>query len=256
MIFNKSEGRLCCSAKVGGGVATRLSHGQVADPFDAIFAEHLKMVANMATLERPIRQAKSANSAQLVIPLPVGFDAAKVSGLGESVSKALQAVTKQGSQQLIERAAAVAVAAVYIAAPSTELIEEHIAQRRTMKQIAEDTTWYSAEQLRRQFGKPLAPTADWKRRGKIFGVPIDGREYFAAWQFGEDLKPLPIVAKVLAALGPIADPWKVAAWFRFPNPRLARRVGSKLVNRVPKDCLDEGQQLIAAARICQVSFVA
>ena len=210
----------------------------------------------MATLERSVRQAKSANSAQLVIPLPAGFDAAAMSGLGESVSKALQAVMKQGSQQLIERAAAVAVAAVHIAAPSTELIEEHIARRRTMKHIAEETRWYSAEQIRRQFGKPLAPTADWKRRGKIFGVQIDGREYFAAWQFGEGLKPLPIVAKVLAALGPIADPWKVAAWFHFPNPRLAKRVGSKLVNRAPRDCLDEGQELIDAARQRQASFVA
>jgi hypothetical protein len=99
----------------------------------ANLAKPLKMVANRATLERSVRQAKSASSAQLVIPLPAGFDAAAVSGLGESVSRALQAVMKQGSQQLIERAAAVAVAAVYIAAPSTELIEEHIAQRRTMK---------------------------------------------------------------------------------------------------------------------------
>jgi hypothetical protein len=210
----------------------------------------------MATLERSARQAKTSCSAQLVIPLPAGFDAAAVSRLGESVSKALQSVMKQGGQQLIERAAAVAVAAVFIAAPSTELIEEHFARRRTMKRIADETQWYSAEQLRRQFGKPRSPTADWKRRGKIFGVSIDGREYFAAWQFGEDLKPLPIVTKVLAALGPVADPWKDAAWFHFPNSRLAKRVGRKLVNRAPKNCLDEGQQLIDAARQRLASFVA
>jgi hypothetical protein len=150
----------------------------------------------------------------------------------------------------------VAVAAVYIVAPSKEMIEETIAQRRTMTRIADETQWYSAEQICRQFGKQLAPTADWKRRGKIFGVTNDGREYFAAWQFGQDLKPLPVVAKVLAALGAIADPWKVAAWFHFPNPRLAKKIGSKLVNRAPKDCLDEGQQLIDAARQRQASIVA
>jgi hypothetical protein len=61
---------------------------------------------------------------------------------------------------------------------------------------------------------------------------------------------------VLAALGQIADPWKVAAWFHFPNPRLAKRVGSKRVNRAPKDCLDEGQQLIDSARQRLASFVA
>jgi hypothetical protein len=73
---------------------------------------------------------------------------------------------------------------------------------------------------------------------------------------GLDLKPLPIVAKVLAALGSIADPWKIAVWFHFPNPRLAKRVERKLINRAPKDCLDEGQQLIDAARQRQASFVA
>jgi hypothetical protein len=210
----------------------------------------------MATIERTIRQPKAPASAELVIPLPAGIDAAAVSGLGESVSKALQAVMKQGSQDLIECAAAVAVAAVYIATPSTELIEEHIAQRRTMKRVVDETKWYSAEQIRRQLGKRLSPTADWKRRGKIFGVPIGDREFFAAWQFGDDLKPLPIVAKVLEALGPIADPWKIAAWFHFPNPRLANKVGSRMVNRAPKDCLDEGARLIEAARQRQASFVA
>lgn len=213
-------------------------------------------MANMATLARSISQTKAASGAQLVIPLPAGIDAAAMSGLGESVSRALQAVIKQGGAQLIERAAAVAAAAVPIAAPSTALIEEHIARRRTMKRIVEETQWYSAEQIRRQLGKRVAPTADWKRRSKIFGVPIGEREFFAAWQFGEDLKPLPVVAKALAALGPIADPWKIAAWFHFPNPRLAKSGGRKLVNRAPKDCLDEGRHLIDAARQRHASYLA
>jgi hypothetical protein len=70
---------------------------------------------------------------------------------------------------------------------------------------------------------------------------IGEREFFAACQFGEDIKPLPVVAKVLTALGAVADPWKVAAWFHFANLRLAQRRGSKMVNRAPKDCLDERQ---------------
>jgi predicted component of type VI protein secretion system len=210
----------------------------------------------MATSLRPFRLTKSGAAAQLVIALPAEVDAATLSGLGESVSKALQAVAKEGSQQLLARAAAVAVAAVQIAAPPIELIEERIAQRRTMKRIVEETQWYSADQIRQQLGKRVAPTVDWKRRGKIFGVPIDDREFFPAWQFGVDLKPLPVVAQVLKALGPIADPWKIAAWFHFANPRLAKRVGTKMVNRAPKNCLDDRKRLIEAARQRHTSFVA
>jgi hypothetical protein len=67
-----------------------------------------------------------------------------VSELGKSVSRALLAVVRQGSEQLIERAAAVAVAAVQFAAPSTALIDERIAQRRAIKRIVEETKCYSA----------------------------------------------------------------------------------------------------------------
>lgn len=213
-------------------------------------------MANPVAVPSSLRSAKTRRGAQLVIPLPDDIDAAAVSGLSESVAKALQAVLKQGSQALIERASAVAIAAVHIATPSLELIDEQMARRRTLKRIVDETRWYSAEQIRQQFGKRLSPTVDWKRRGKIFGVQIEDREFFAAWQFGQDLKPLPIVAKVLAALGPIADPWKISAWFHFPNPRLAKRVGQKMMNRAPKDCLDEGELLIEAARQRDISYVA
>ncbi len=210
----------------------------------------------MATIEHPVRRSKNRSSTQLVIPLPDDIDAASAAAMSESVAKALKAVIKQGSRALIERADAIAAAAVQIAAPTMELIDEHIARRRTMKRIVEETKWYSAEEMRQAFGKSLSPSADWKRRGKIFGVQIKDREYFAAWQFGQDLKPLPIVAKVLEALGPIADPWKIAAWFHFPNPRLAKREGSKMLNRAPKDCLDEGERLVEAARQREGSYVA
>jgi hypothetical protein len=210
----------------------------------------------MAIVQRSPRLTKRGSARQLVIALPTDIDAATLSGLGESVSKALQTLAKEGSQRLIERASAVAAAAVPIAAPPPELIEERIARRRTMKRIVDETRWLSAEQIRQHLGKRFSSTADWKRRGKIFGVPIEEREFFAAWQFGEDLRPLPIVAQVLEALGPIADPWKIAAWFHFPNPWLAKRAGAKLVNRPPKDCLDEGKILIEAARQRQASFVA
>jgi hypothetical protein len=210
----------------------------------------------MATATRATRNVSAPAGAQLVIALPAGINAAAVSELGESVSRALLAVMRQGSEQLIERAAAVAVAAVQIATPSTALIDERIGQRRTIKRIVEETKWYSAEQVRRQLNKRIAPTADWKRRGKIFGVIVGEREFFAAWQFGEDLKPLPVVAKVLTALGPVADPWKLAAWFHFANPRLAQRRGSKMVNRAPKDCLDDRESVIEAARQRQASYVA
>jgi hypothetical protein len=195
---------------------------------------------------------------ELVIPLPAGMDASALPALGRSLGRALQVVALDGAKSLLARADAVATAAIPIAEPSIELIEERVAQRRTMQRIVEETTWVSAEQIRKRLRKRVAPTADWKRRGKIFGLKIGEREFFAAWQFGEDNKPLPVIADALKALGPIADPWKIAAWFHFPNTWLAKPQGarSKSVSRAPKDCLEQRGALLEAATKRNASYVA
>ena len=58
-------------------------------------------------------------------------------------------------------------------------------------------------------------------------------------------QPLAVVKKVLKAFSPVADPWLLAAWFRFPNGWLAGADGRPLA---PKDALDRRDALIPPRR--------
>ena len=91
---------------------------------------------------------------------------------------------------------------------------------------------------------PSAPASDWKRRGKIYAVSWDGKEYFPAYQFSEALQPLPVMAEVLAQFGKVADTWQIAAWFHFPNGWLAAAGPGE----APRDCLNERAALFPAIR--------
>jgi hypothetical protein len=68
--------------------------------------------------------------------------------------------------------------------------------------------WLSADMV--------SQASDWKRDGRIFGVTFDGKEYFPRYEFDALNQPLPVIRDILEAFGPV-DPWKIAAWFHFPN---------------------------------------
>ena len=80
----------------------------------------------------------------------------------------------------------------------------------------------------------------WRREGRIFSVPYQGRDWYLAFQFDEEARPLPAVAGVLEQLHDL-DPWDIAAWFVRAHPHLDRRR--------PVDLLaDDADGVIAAAR--------
>ncbi|WP_262031512.1 hypothetical protein [Microvirga sp. Mcv34] len=78
----------------------------------------------------------------------------------------------------------------------------------------------------------------WKADGKVFSVTVKGTERYPAFQFG-DGRPLPVIAKVLAALPENLSPWQIAFWFVSSNRWLN--------GKAPVDCLgDEGAAVRAA----------
>jgi hypothetical protein len=79
---------------------------------------------------------------------------------------------------------------------------------RTIRTIFNQGEWLSSQMLDQ--------ASDWKRQGWIFSVTFDGKEYFPRYEFDDLHQPLPVIRDILKAFGP-ADPWKIAAWFHFPN---------------------------------------
>jgi hypothetical protein len=138
----------------------------------------------------------------------------------------------------------------YMTQPNVGLIEERALRQKTMRSVFDRGDWVTAETINASQVSPLAnkslPASDWKRRGRVFSVTFDEREYFARYQFDEMYQPLPIIQDILQVTGEVADIWKIATWFQYPNGWITDLVdGAKAV--APKDALDRRDDVLAAA---------
>lgn len=85
--------------------------------------------------------------------------------------------------------------------------------------------------LAKRRGGPAAATlANWVAERDVISFEWQSQIWLPLFQFARpDLRPPPELARVLAELTPVCDPWELAAWFVQPNPWLA--------NRTPLDAL-------------------
>ncbi len=81
-----------------------------------------------------------------------------------------------------------------------------------------------AEQIHELYGSTAknraALAARWRADGKIFAIEHQSRLLYPAFQFDDQGKPKPILARVLEALGDGVGPWQTAIWFTTGNPWL------------------------------------
>ncbi|MGF6789664.1 hypothetical protein [Paraburkholderia sp. 35.1] len=129
------------------------------------------------------------------------------------------------------------------------MLNERRRRLKTMRTVFDQGEWLTAEQINARQKRPPAnrsqPASDWKRRGRVYSVTFDGRAYFAAYQFDTACQPLPVIREILAALGPVAETGKIAAWFHFPNGWISAELTQAVA---PKDALDRPLEVIGAAR--------
>jgi hypothetical protein len=64
-------------------------------------------------------------------------------------------------------------------------------------------------------GNPSQTVHRWRKQGKIFAANHGGRDWYPAFQFGDDGRPLPIIEELLARLrrDPERTDWDNALWF-------------------------------------------
>jgi len=129
-----------------------------------------------------------------------------------------------------------------IEVPQTAILEGRM-RANAIRQVIEGGTWLTALQIAAEGGfspsNPAEPASRWKREGKIFSIPFKGQDLYAAYQFDDDLRPRPVVAKVLKLFRQKKDPWKIAAWFAAENGWLG---GVR-----PLDCLEDPGRVTDAA---------
>ena len=184
----------------------------------------------------------------LTISIPRRVDPAARPSMISAIERAFVVMDDVG---VLERADRLAELAVGLVEPSLELIEERARRMRTIQTVFTDGDWLTADQINALQSAPPAnkahPASDWKRRGRIFSVSYNGRDYFASYQFDALYQPLPVIREILNAFGPVADAWTLAAWFHFPSPWLIERDERGAVNLAPKDALDRGEDVVRAA---------
>ena len=171
--------------------------------------------------------------------------------LSASVGVAFKRALKIVNAAVLSDADRLAELVVGFATPSPDLMKERIERRKTINALTTETEWYSAAQL-----ADAGIARDWKRRSRVFAVSISGKDYYPAYQFDDALQPRPVISRVLKAFGPQTDPWKVVAWFHYPNGWLVRGNDPERRPQAPKDFLDDEEAVVQAANKLGNTYVA
>lgn len=220
---------------------------------------------NRLTAAEPAPRGRAAG---LTVPiqLPPGVDPTAVPSLVQAVEDAVSLLAQARGRQVVAQADVLAELAAGRLEPRLELVEERLRRMQTVNTLLAETEWLTAEQINALQPEPPAnrslPASDWKRRGRVFAVNHGGRELYPRYQFDAAYQPLPVVKPVLAAFGPVADPWTLAAWFHFPNGWLARpraadaAPGQPPEPAAPKDRLDDAAAVVHAATQRHHGYVA
>jgi hypothetical protein len=146
--------------------------------------------------------------------------------------------------------------------PEVGLVEERLHRLQTIREIFTEEEWLTAEMLNRLQPEPPSnkslPASDWKRRGRIFSVSFGGKEYFPRYEFDAAYQPLPVIRELLAAFGTVADTWKIASWFHYPNGWIVEPgpEGKGVEPVAPKDALDRRDDLMKALAKRKGSYIA
>lgn len=202
----------------------------------------------------------AGNTLLLDLALPQGTDPAILPSVRHGIAQAVHLVLSTGQTAILDQADQLAGLVSGLIEPDLGLVEERLDRLQTIRTMFREEEWLTNEMLNQlQSESPSnrsLPASDWKRRGRIFSVNFGGKEYFPSYEFDAVYQPLPVIRDILKAFGPVADPWKLAAWFHFPNGWIVEPGPEGPTPVAPKDALDRLNDLLNALKKRQGSYVA
>ena len=202
----------------------------------------------------------SAPALVLDVAVPEGTDPALLPSLRRGIEQAVKLVVASGEITVIQQADELAGLLTGLIQPEVGLVEERLHRLQTIREIFKEEEWLTAEMLNGLQPEPSSnrslPASDWKRRGRIFSVTYGGKEYFPRYEFDAVYQPLPLIRELLTAFGPVADTWKIASWFHYPNGWIVEPGPEGVKPVAPKDALDRRDDLMKALEKRKGSYVA
>lgn len=82
----------------------------------------------------------------------------------------------------------------------------------------------------------------WKQEGRIFSVSHQGATLYPAFQLDHEGKPLPVIARVIGALGSQSSEWQLALWFVSSNGWLRGRRPVDLLESEPEAVVEAAER--------------
>jgi hypothetical protein len=206
-------------------------------------------------------KSKGAGSTFVLdLALPQGTDPAILPSVRHGIAQAVYLVLSTGQTAILDQADQLAGLVTGLIEPDLGLVEERLDRLQTIRTMFREEEWLTNEMLNQLQPEPPSnrslPASDWKRRGRIFSVNFGGKEYFPRYEFDAVYQPLPVIRDILKAFGPVADSWKLAAWFHFPNGWIVEPGPEGPTPVAPKDALDRLDDLLNALKKRQGSYVA
>ena len=202
----------------------------------------------------------AGNTLVLDLALPQGTDPAILPSVRHGIAQAVYLVLSTGQTAILDQADQLAGLVSGLIEPDLGLVEERLDRLQTIRTMFREEEWLTNEMLNQLQPEPPSnrslPASDWKRRGRIFSVNFGGKEYFPRYEFDAVYQPLPVIRDILKAFGPVADFWKLAAWFHFPNGWIVEPGPEGPTPVAPKDALDRLDDLLNALKKRQGSYVA
>ena len=163
-----------------------------------------------------------------------------------AVTTALRAL----GSTLVRDADRLATLIVDLATPTSAMVRDRFERRQVVNRLTVETEWISAQELQEALGAHARAVADWKRRGRIFGVTgSDGKDAYPAYQFDAAMRPLPVIADILKNFGPVSDTWPLIAWFHTPSMWLIKYERRNRLYAAPKDFLHDASALRFALKL-------
>src|SRR6185369_3582980 len=124
-------------------------------------------------------------------------------------------------------------------------------QQRGRDLIWAGCEWLTADQIRKHSGHGTAgdppDLEQWTRDRKVFSLIRDGLEYFPAYLFDADFRPLPAVQTILKILH-AHSPKGLAAWFESTSSFLGGARPREIVSAAPERAMAAAEDADEAMR--------
>ncbi|MDM0028390.1 hypothetical protein [Variovorax saccharolyticus] len=122
-------------------------------------------------------------------------------------------------------------------------------QAEARKRVFSGTDWATAAQIAdlAELGQknPSGTVNRWKQQRQIFALHVSGKDWYPKYALGENFRPLPAMAEVMAA---VVD-WRaqrLASWFEAKSSSLSGQRPRELIATNPQLVVDAAKRVVIA----------